>query len=184
VDAWPLMLVTLVLACVGLGWAARQPGGRAALDRVVLKLPVLGHTLRMVSITRFCRILGTMLSNGVPILQALAISRAAAGNVVMAAAIERAAENVRAGDPLADPLRAGGLFPAEIVEMIAVAEETNQLDKVLNQIADTVERRTNQAVDQAVRMIEPAVLTVMAAAIGFLAVGLLYPMFTMSQTMR
>src|SRR5690606_24914922 len=126
----------------------------------------------------------TMISNGVPILQALGISRAAAGNVVMSDAIEQAAESVRSGETLAAPLRAGGLFPLEIVEMIAVAEETNQLHKVLNQIADTVERRTNRAVDNGVRLIEPLVLTFMAGGIGFLALALLYPMFTMSQTMR
>ena len=144
-------------------------------------LPVAGKPMRMVAITRFCRILGTMLANGVPILQALGISKDAAGSEVLGAAITNAAENVRAGQALAVPLRACGLFPPEVVEMIAVAEEANQLQKVLVQIADTVERRTNRSVDQAVRLIEPLILVAIAVAVGFMAVGLMYPIFTMSQ---
>jgi general secretion pathway protein F/type IV pilus assembly protein PilC len=138
----------------------------------------------MVSITRFCRILGTMLANGVNLLQALAISKDATGCRLMSRSIEDAAEAVRGGESLAEPLRKSGLFPAEIVEMIAVGEESNQLEKVLVQIADTVERRTNRQVDQAVRLIEPLILVLLAGTIGFVAVGLMYPIFTMSQTLR
>jgi general secretion pathway protein F/type IV pilus assembly protein PilC len=178
-----------VFAAMGLGayvawWFLRGQAGRQLWDRWRLRVPVLGRTVRMIAITRFCRILGTMLGNGVPLLPALGISKDAAGNLVLAQCVEQAAENVRSGQTLAEPLRAGGLFPPEVIEMIAVAEESNQLEKVLTQIADTVERRTNRAVDQAVRMIEPAVLMVMASAIGFLAVGLLYPVFTMARSMR
>jgi general secretion pathway protein F/type IV pilus assembly protein PilC len=103
---------------------------------------------------------------------------------VLTAGVAAAAENVRAGASLADPLRAGGLFPAEVVEMIAVGEESNQLEKVLVQIADTVERRTNRQVEVAVRLIEPAILLLLAMTIGFVAIGLLYPMLIMSQTLR
>ena len=95
----------------------------------------------MVSITRFCRILGTMLANGVPILQVLAISRDATGSALLAVNIDEALENVRAGEPLTAPLKAGGLFPEQVIAMISVAEESNQLQKVLLQIADSVERR-------------------------------------------
>jgi general secretion pathway protein F/type IV pilus assembly protein PilC len=125
-----------------------------------------------------------MLANGVPILQALAIAKDATGSTVLTAGVAAAAENVRAGASLADPLRAGGLFPAEVVEMIAVGEESNQLEKVLVQIADTVERRTNRQVEVAVRLIEPAILLLLAMTIGFVAIGLLYPMLIMSQTLR
>ena len=149
-----------------------------------LKLPVVGRAIRMVAITRFCRVFGTLLANGVPIIQALGISKDATGNDMMAAAIEKAADNVRAGEPLADPLDKSGLFPPEIIEMIVVGEESNQLEKVLLQVADTVERRTNRQVDAAVRLVEPLLLLVMALAIGFVAIGLLYPIITMAQAMR
>ena len=138
----------------------------------------------MVAITRFCRVLGTMLANGVPIIQALTIAKDATGNETMGEAVEAAAENVQAGEPLADPLQRSGLFPDEIIEMIAVGEESNQLEKVLVHTADTVERRTNRQVDAAVRLVEPLLLMFMAGVIGFIALGLLYPIFTMARSMR
>jgi len=125
-----------------------------------------------------------MLSNGVPILRAMTISKDAAGSAVLEASIEKAAESVRAGDPLAGPLRESGLFPGQIVEMIAVAEESNQLDKVLVQISETFERRTARQVDLAMRLIEPFMLVILAIIIGFTAVGLLYPIFTLSKAIN
>ena len=180
----------VVLACVAVlgvmgAWGfLKSPAGHSLWERWKLRIPVLGPTIRVVAITRFCRILGTMLANGVPILQALDISKDATGSQVLSDSIAAAAEAVRKGQPLAGPLRAGGLFPVEIVEMIAVAEESNQLDRVLVQVADTVERRTNRQVDTAVRLIEPLILVLMAATIGFIAVALLYPIFTMAQQIK
>jgi len=149
-----------------------------------MKMPVVGRVLRLVSITRFCRILGTMLANGVPILQSLAIAKDATGSALLAEAIDKAAETVRAGERLATPLKACGLFPLEVVEMISVAEESNQLEKILVEIADTVERRTNRQVDLAVRLIEPLILVMMAGGIAFVAVGLYYPILTMASTLK
>ena len=125
-----------------------------------------------------------MLANGVPIIQSLAISKDAAGCSTLAKSIEEATENVRAGEPLAEPLKASGMFPIEVIEMIAVAEESNQLEKVLVQIADTVERRTNRQVDVAVRLVEPMILVVIAGTIGFMALGLYYPIFNMAQMIK
>lgn len=164
--------------------AVRSASGRRAWSRWQLKVPVLGGVLRSLYVTRFCRILGTLLANGVPILQAMTISKDAAGNVMFAETIAQASDSVKQGESLAKPLRGSGLFPPEILEMVAVAEESNKLDVVLVEIADRVERRTNRAVDTAVRLIEPLMLVVMAAAIGFAAFGLLYPIFTMSRTLQ
>ncbi len=162
----------------------RRPAGQTLWSRWQLKIPLAGTALRMVAVTRFCRILGTLIRNGVPILQALNIAKDAAGNLLLRQAIEKAAENVRAGEPLAEPLKASGLFPTEIVEMIAVGEESNQLEKVLLETADAVERRTNRQVDIAIRLVEPLLLLLVALMIGFVAMGLLYPVFTMARTMR
>ncbi len=179
-DHW-LLLCVGVSGSVGLVWASfTSEGGRRIIETWRLKVPVLGHALRLLSITRFCRILGTMLANGVPILQALSISKDATGSQLLADHVAAAAENVRDGRPLTEPLREGGLFPEQILAMIAVAEESNRLEKVLLHIADTVERRTNRQVDQAVRLLEPLILCLVAAAIGFLALGLLLPIFTMA----
>ncbi len=177
----------LLIAGAGLAaliWAnVRSPSARRKLERWQLRVPVVGSALRLLAITRFCRILGTMLANGVPMLLALRISRDATGSTILADGIAEATEAVRDGKRLSEPLAAGGFFPDQILAMIAVAEESNKLDKVLVQIADTVERKTNRQVDQAVRLIEPAILCVVAAGIGFLALGLLLPIFTMASAL-
>ena len=168
----------------GLVWSSfRSEANRRRLERIRLKVPVVGSAFRMLAITRFCRILGTMLANGVPLLQALKIAEGATGSSLLAERIAQATENVREGKSLSGPLSDGGFFPEQILAMIAVAEESNKLDKVLLQIADTVERRTNRQVDQAVRLVEPAILCVVAAGIGFLALGLLLPIFTMASSL-
>lgn len=165
-------------------WAnSRTEASRRRLERLQMKLPVAGTALKLVAITRFCRILGTMLQNGVPLLQALKISKDATGSSILSERIVEATEAVRDGKRLSEPLGKGGFFPDQILAMIMVAEESNKLDKVLVQIADTVERRTNRQVDQAVRLIEPAILCLVAAGIGFLALGLLLPIFTMATSL-
>ena len=181
---WPLVVMTIVVGVIGFWGFVTSDYGRRAWDRWRLKIPVFGQATRLIAITRFCRVLGMMLKNGVPLLQALAISKDATGSVVLADSIQEASENVRAGQTLAEPLKASGFFPAEILEMVAVAEESNQLEKTLLGIADTVERRTNRQVDLAVRLIEPLVLVAMAAGIGFFGVALVYPIFSMAGAMR
>ena len=184
VDSWPALLLGVTLGGGAIVAMVRSSWGRAVWERLRLGLPVVGRVIRTISVTRFCRILGTMLANGVPILQALAISKDATGSTILAGHIERAAEAVRAGENLNGPLRASGMFPVQILEMIAVAEESNQLEKVLVDIAETVERRTDRQVDQAVRLIEPIILVFMSAVIATVAVGLLYPILPMAQTLR
>ncbi len=181
---WPVLLGALAAAVIGVIMLMRSSRGKMLWERWRLKVPGIGKVMRTISVTRFCRILGTMMANGVPILQALSISKDATGSTVMAEQIDKAAESVRGGKTLTEPLRECGLFPPQVVEMIAVAEESNQLDKVLVEIADTVERRTDRAVDQAVQLIEPVVLVLMAITVGTLAVGLLYPILTMAQSIR
>ena len=181
---WPLVVMVLVVATIGCWGFLTSEQGRRVWDRWRLKLPLIGRAARLIAITRFCRILGTLLKNGVPMLQSLAISKDATGSMILADSIEKAAENVRAGQTLADPLKECGLFPPEILEMIAVAEESNQLEKTLLGIADTVERRTNRQVDLAVRLVEPLVLILIAGGIGFFGVALVYPIFSMAGAMK
>jgi general secretion pathway protein F/type IV pilus assembly protein PilC len=178
------LLAGVGLAAAGLASLVKSPRGKLVWERYRLRAPLMGRVLRTVSIARFCRILGTMLANGVPILTSLGISKDATGSAVLAQSIEKAAESVRAGDTLAGPLRESGLFPPDILEMIAVAEESNQLEKVLVEIADTVERRTDRQVDQAVRLLEPLILVFLAVIIGVVAFGLIYPVLTMAKSLH
>lgn len=170
----------LAVLTIGLIPVLRSEQGRYFIDRAKLRMPVMGNIVTMVALCRFSRILGTMLHNGVPILQALKISKDSAGNRILAAEIDKAAENVQRGEPLAAPLGSSGLFPPDIVDMIAVAEESNNLETVLVQIADSNEARTARQIDLGVRLLEPLMLMFMAVIVLVIAVSLLVPILRMS----
>jgi general secretion pathway protein F/type IV pilus assembly protein PilC len=170
-------LVMLILA-VRPYLASEQ--GRRQIDRLKLKVPLLGNIVTMVSVCQFCRILGTLLHSGVPMLAALRVAKESAGNVVLRDEIERATENVSRGETLSEPLGASGLFPPDIIDMLAIAEESNNLEQVLIQIADTNEIRTARSIDIAVRIMEPLLLMAMAGMVLMIALALLVPILTIS----
>jgi len=155
------------------------PRGQEAMDNVRLRLPLMGPIIRGFAVSRCCRVLGTLLRNGVPLLKSLAISADAAGNKIFSAAIRSAASNVSSGETLSEPLATSGLFPPEIMAMVRVAEQSNNLDVVLLQIADRTERRNIQKLDILVRLVEPALLLLMGSAMLFVIVALLLPVFDM-----
>ena len=149
-----------------------------------LRMPILGKLFTMVAVCRFCRILGTLIASGVPILQALQIAKDSADNQVLADAVEAAAENVRKGESLATPLAKTDLFPMDILDIISVGEESNTLDKVLVEVADTNEARTSQLIDVSVRLLEPVLIVFMAVIVGIVALGLLLPILGMAAQMQ
>ncbi|MDB4786490.1 MAG: type II secretion system F family protein [Planctomycetaceae bacterium] len=173
-----------IMALVGIGVAAQRwldtDNGRDKFDMFRLKAWGIGIIVKNLAIARFCRILGTLLHNGVPILQALRIAKDATGNRVLSAAIGEAADNVSSGKSLAEPLRASGQFPKEIMEMISVGEEANNLEQVLINISDNLERQTNRQLDMLVRMVEPLMLLLMAVIVVYIIFALLYPVLMMS----
>jgi general secretion pathway protein F/type IV pilus assembly protein PilC len=177
------LIVALVFAILlAFAWVQlRTPAGRRTLDLLKLRLPLFGTILRNLSIARFCRVLGTLLKNGVPILKSLEISRDATGNRVLSEAIAAAAENVTSGESLAEPLRKSGHFPATVTEMIAVAQESNTLDTVLISLADGLEKQTMRRLDLLVRMLEPAMLVILAGAVMVIVIALLLPVLRMGE---
>ena len=178
------MLVGIVVSVyLGIRWL-RTPSGRIWFDKVRISVPKLGAIIRSFAIVRFSRVLGTMLANGIPLLTALRIAKDSTGNVVLSEAISKAADNVTTGASLADPLRASGLFPRDVVEMVAVAEESNTLEKVLVDIADSTERRTTQQLDLFVRLLEPMMLLIMAVVVMAIVAALLLPIMKMSSTLK
>jgi type II secretory pathway component PulF len=177
----------IALALVGLVLLVKQriatDEGRWFLDRWRLKLPQAGTIYRNLAVARFCRVLGTLLSGGVPIVRSLKISADSTGNRVLAAAVNEAAENITAGESLATPLAASGHFPANVVEMVAVAEQSNTLETVLTNIADSLEKETWRRLDLFVRLLEPIMLLVLASAVLAIVVALLLPMLKSSMAM-
>ncbi len=162
---------------------ARSPNGRERLDRVKTKVPVFGAIILNSAVSRFCRILGTLLRNGVPMLNAMEISSDSSGNVVLGQAIRKSAENISAGESLSAPLKKCGLIPVNIMAMISIAEEANNLERVLGNVADGIDKKVARQLDTMVRLIEPALLMVMGSAVLFVIVALLLPVFEMSTSM-
>ncbi len=183
--AWQIGPWALIAAAIG-GWFLwrwlRTEQGRITRDLIKLRLPLAGRIFRNLAVARFCRVLGTLLHNGVSILRSLEISSDAAGNRILAAAIRKASETISAGKTLAAPLAACGYFPPTVVEMISVAEEANTLEKVLLDIADGLERRTWRQMDLALRLLEPMMLLLLAGIVLVLVIALLLPMFRMATT--
>jgi general secretion pathway protein F/type IV pilus assembly protein PilC len=174
----------ILLAVVGVAGVVAfvrwtRGGGRVWADRQRIRIPLFGPIFLNLALSRFTRILGTMLHNGIPILKALNIAKDSTGNRVLTAAVEQSAENVTAGERLADPLRKCGFFPPDVVEMIAIAEEANSLETVLVSIADGLEKRTARQLELMVKLLEPIMLLVMAGVTLLVVAGLLLPVFKM-----
>lgn len=157
--------------------------GKQLMDKIKLRVPVLGDILMNLAVARFCRVLGTLLGNGVPILKSLDISRSAAANRLLSQSIANATENIRGGESLATPLRSSGYFPPSVVEMISVGEESNSLEKVLPEIADSLEKRTFRRLDLFVRLLEPMMLLVMAFLVLAVVLALLVPVLKSSTSL-
>ena len=163
-----------------LAWAWRRPGFHAWWSRVALRLWVIGPLARSMAVARFCRVLGTLLGNGIPMLQAMEISKNAAGNAVMVAAIDKAAASVRAGETLADPLAQSGLFDEEVIEIVRIGESANNLDDVLVGIADTTESRIDRMLAAGVRLVEPLLLLALGVILMFIILALVVPLVMLS----
>jgi len=153
--------------------------GTRLWDRFKLRIPLVGNILLEEAVARFCRILGTLLQNGVPILRSLEISSQSTGNTILADAVRRSAENVSSGEPLARPLAEAGIIPPQVMAMISVAEESNTLESVLVNTADAIERTSARQLDMLIRILEPVILLMMGLAIFFIIIALLLPMFGM-----
>lgn len=165
--------------------ALSSPSGRLAAERVFLRIPVLGRVLARFALVRFCRMLGTLLGAGVPLVASLKVAREAIGNQVLAEAVGTSTDQVQQGKPLARSLAANArLFPASVVEMIAVAEESGRLDAELTRLAGVYEAELDRQLRMLVALAEPALLFVMATIVGTIVIGMLLPVFTLQEFIR
>lgn len=179
-------LIPLVLFGIGFGvskWLKTEYG-RMTFDRLILKVPILGSIFHDTAVSRACRILGTMLRNGVPLLKSLRISSESTGNKLLERAMLASAENITSGDTLSKPLAASGLIPPQIMAMIRIAEESNTLDDVLVKISDRIDQRIERRLEVLVRMIEPLMLVLIGGMVMFVIVGVLLPVFDLNSTVN
>jgi type IV pilus assembly protein PilC len=183
-DAIKSHILLALIVAVGLGiafqCALRIGWGRWCFDRFKLAVPVLGPVFRKVAISRFSRTLGTLLSSGVPILQALTIVKETAGNVVVAEVISDLHQQVKEGDPIAPTLKSSGVFPAMVAGMVDVGEQTGALPEMLLKIADTYDDEVDNAVTAMTSLLEPIMIVFLAVIVGSIVVALFLPLVSIN----
>ena len=157
-------------------------GGRTVVDMVAIRIPVFGTLLEKTAIARFTRTLGTLISAGVPILEAITITKETAGNEVYARALDKVHDSIREGETFAGPLRSAKVVDSMVTNMIDVGEETGELDKMLLKIADTYEEEIDVAVASMVSLIEPLMVVSLGGIVGFIVVALFMPLVQLIQS--
>jgi len=161
----------------------RTPGGRKIIDNLKLKMPILGDIQRKSAVSRFSRTLGTLVTSGVPILQALNITRDTAGNIIISRAIEKVHEAVKEGETIVTPLQASGVFPNMVISMVDVGEETGQLPEMLLKVADVYDDEVDNAVTALTSILEPIMIVILALIVGSVVFALFLPLIKMISTM-
>jgi type IV pilus assembly protein PilC len=154
--------------------------GRALVDDALLKMPVIGILIRKVAVAKFTRTMGTMLSSGVAILEALDIVAKTAGNKTIEKAVYKVRAGIAEGQTIADPLSETGVFPPMVCSMIAVGESTGAIDAMMEKIADFYDEEVDQAVENLTSMIEPFMLVFLGTVIGGLVISMYLPIFQMA----
>ena len=179
VDWWFVIIPCIFV----IPWAVmeffRTEKGGKLYDTYILKMPAIGNMMRKMAVARFTRTLGTMITSGVPILQALEVTAATAGNVVIKEAVDSTRNSIREGESIAEPLKNSSVFPPMVVQMISVGEETGELDKMLMKIADFYEVEVDNAVKGLTSIIEPVVIVFMGLIIGGIVMAVFMPMLTL-----
>ncbi len=180
VSLFPIIAGSLVAIFFGLKWSYNNPKTMPFWHKAMLVAPVIGDVMRKIAVARFTRTLGTLLSSGVPILDALEVVSKASGNVIIERAIRFCADKIREGRTMGDPLAETKVFPAMVVQMISVGEQTGALDQMLNKIADFYEEEVDVAVGAMTAMLEPIMMVLIGGIVGFLMIAMYMPIFSIA----
>ncbi len=173
-----------IAAVVAFKFVQRQPKGQEAIDGIMLKAPLFGDLTRKSAISRFSRTLGTLVTSGVPILQALNITRETAGNVVISQAITKVHDAVKEGESVVAPLDASGVFPPMVISMIDVGEETGQLPQMLLKVAEVYDDEVDNAVEGLTSLLEPIMIVFLAVVVGTIVIALFMPLISIISGMQ
>jgi len=180
VNYWYIILATIiVLVMLFRTWKA-TPNGRAQYDTLILKLPVVGKLARMIAVSRFTRTLSTLLTGGVPMLNAMSIVRNVVDNHLLAIAIDIARDNISEGESIAGPLKKSEQFPPIVIHMINIGEKTGDLENMLTQVSDSYDYQVENSVDGITSLLEPIMIIVMGCVIGIIVFAIMIPMFELS----
>ena len=171
-----VFIVLITAAVIGLGFWKKTPKGGRIVDNFMLKIPKIGHLNKMSAVTRFSRTFGTLVASGVPILQALLITRDTAGNVIVADAITKIHDSVREGESIVTPMTACNVFPPMMISMVDVGEETGQLPDMLLKVAEVYDEEVDNAVGALTAMLEPLMIVMLAVIVGGIVLAMFMPM--------
>jgi type IV pilus assembly protein PilC len=174
-----LILASIIATAVGIRFYYKTPNGRHVIDRVLLKIPILGSILQKIAVARFSRTLSTLLSSGVPILQSLDITARTAGNVIIEEAIIKVRNGVERGESFVDPLKATEVFPHMVAQMVGIGEQTGALDAMLGKIADFYESEVDAAIANLLTLMEPLLIGFLGITIGSIVIAMYLPLFTL-----
>ncbi|TET62098.1 MAG: type II secretion system F family protein [Candidatus Stahlbacteria bacterium] len=179
--AIPGLIIIIALFTVLRRWHKTESGARA-MDPLLLKMPVFGDLMKKQSIARFSRTLSTLLSSGVPIIDALEITARSSGNWVVEDAILKARTSIKGGENIADPLSKTTVFPPMVTQMIAIGEASGGLDEMLSKVADFYDAEVDQAVENLTSALEPLIMVVLGGIVGFLVISMYLPIFQLAGT--
>ncbi len=181
---WWLLLAGLVAAIILLRQFRKTPRGSYIWDEIKIRFPIIGAINQKMAIARFARTLGSLLDSGVPLLTAMQIVRNIVNNILIAEVIDKAMDEIQAGKSLAAPLSRSAWFPPIAIQMISVGEQSGELEKMLNKIADIYEREAESHIMAMTSMLEPVMILGMALIVLFIALSILLPIFEMNQMIR
>jgi type IV pilus assembly protein PilC len=181
---WLVLVGALVAIVAGYKFANRTKPGKSVIDRVKLHLPLFGDLNRKTAISRFARTLGTLVTSGVPILQALNITRDTAGNLVIAKAISRVHDSVKEGESIVQPLEASRVFPPMVISMVDVGEETGKLPEMLLKIAEVFDDEVDNTVKGITAALEPIMIVFLALIVGTIVIALFTPLISIIQGLQ
>jgi type IV pilus assembly protein PilC len=176
VDQWYLILGGLFGLFIAYKVFSSTTAGAIIIDRIILRVPIFGDLISKTSISRFARTLGTLISSGVPILQALNITRETSGNYVVASAIGKIHDSVKEGESVVGPMESSGVFPPVVTSMVQVGEETGQLPEMLVKVADVYEGEVDNVVTSLTSILEPIMIVMLAVIVGTIVIALFMPM--------
>jgi type IV pilus assembly protein PilC len=176
---WYVILGVIVGSLYVLRRYIATPAGRMRFDRFKLRVPVFGPLVHKVTLSRFSRTFGTLISSGVPIMQALEVVAGAVDNKVVTKAVEEVRTSIREGESIALPLQASGIFPPMVVQMTAVGEETGQLDGMLNKVADFYDAEVETTLAQLTSILEPLLILFLGFIVGFIVLSFYLPLYTL-----
>ena len=183
-DNWAILIGGGVALVIGIKFLGKTKGGRSLIDQLKLRIPLFGDLIRKTSISRFSRTLGTLVTSGVSILQALNITRDTAGNMVIADAISQVHDRVKEGESIVQPLETSGAFPPMVVSMIDVGEETGQLPDMLLKIADVYDDEVDNSVAALTSILEPLMIVFLAVVVGTIVIALFLPLISIITTLQ